>query len=708
MIMRGIVFLSLVMIVFVGCKAKSTYVLESKYLIRKVSVKDGKLSTIEIKNKRNNKTLIPESDAEFKLRLSKGTEVVDNDVFLSSKDFQVLSVDASCQSDTQKVVVELENKQHHLLVSVHYELAGNDSYIRKYLNITPQKDMVLERIDVEALGAKGASQPYQIKKITARAPAMWKPGLGQPLYETESATFWGMEFPAASNYVSEKELNCGYLWGNKVKEKQTYKSYKAVCGVAESSQYIDEAFYKYLDAIRVRPLRLQVQYNSWFDFGSKVTKESFERSCQKVHHELVERRGLKPLNAYVIDDGWQDSRKEADWSDKVWKINNKFSLHFEESKKTVEALNSSLGLWLSPGCFFGAHPIVSKLGEVGYESLELSMSMTGPKYMEKLEERILELTHNGIGYFKFDGLFGHLNIRDFELKGRGTPAMPQLGVDTLKANDELLNSTAYDELKTYYLVNGSERMITIFKKMAEINPEVFIAITNGAYLSPWWLQYIDVVWMINAGDAAGGSSRTAELVYRDGVYYDIWEKEHTKFPMNALFNHEPKKVKTGEDKDAFRDYFLMNISRGTGFIELYLKTEVLDSDDWDVLAEGLKWSYHVFPTFTKVRMHGGNPRKKEVYGYMAWNNEQGYVSMHNPSDHERDYTIKLDSQSGMTNAMDTFYLSSPVKDNTQGLQSICVFGDSLTICLKPREIRIINFDKQTVEWDKQLMMKAKH
>ena len=45
----------------------------------------------------------------------------------------------------------------------------------------------------------------------------------------------------------------------------------------------------------------------------------------------------------------------------------------------------------------------------------------------------------------------------------------------------------------------------------------------------------------------------------------------------------------------------MNLSRGTGFVELYLKTDSLSATDWDVLAEGLKWSYQAFPTFKRVR-----------------------------------------------------------------------------------------------------------
>ena len=34
----------------------------------------------------------------------------------------------------------------------------------------------------------------------------------------------------------------------------------------------------------------------------------------------------------------------------------------------------------------------------------------------------------------------------------------------------------------------------------------------------------------------------------------------------------------------------MNFSRGTGFIELYIKTDSLSPTDWDILSDGLKWA----------------------------------------------------------------------------------------------------------------------
>jgi hypothetical protein len=314
--------------------------------------------------------------------------------------------------------------------------------------------------------------------------------------------------------------------------------------------------------------------------------------------------------------------------------------------------------------------------------------------MQALEDRMLELTHAGVGFFKLDGVFGHLNLRNFELHGDryGIPYMPQLKLDGLKAGSKELNKPEYNELKLYYMTAGTERLMEMFEKLAQADPDIYLLISNGAYLSPWWLMYVDAVWMINAGDAAGGSSRTAELVYRDGRYYKIFVQEQTQYPLNALFNHEPKKTKTGESADTFRKYLYMSLSRGTGFVELYIKPFVLSEKDWDILGEGLQWVDKNSELFLYTHMHGGNPAKKETYGFSGWNAERGYVSIHNPSTEEVTYSFTLDRKLGVSGKGQTLYLSSPMEDSIADLPKQVRAGDILTVKLKAGEIRLIHFD----------------
>ncbi len=673
----------------ISCNQKEEFTITNDTLSRTIRIEDGKLRTVSLFNKIAEKTIIPQNDVEFKLRISEGTDIVGSDVELNSNDFDFVKV---LKDESSELAFLLENITQGLEVEVHYVLESNNSYMNKYLSVRSEKPITLERIDIESISLEDIYQPYQMKQITAWGPSKWRPGLGQPLFTLESASFWGLEFPASYNFVDGKTANCGYLWGKEIKANETYTTYKSVFGVGDDPEYIQDTFFDYIDQKRIRPLRLQIQYNSWFDFWSKVNKDSFSKSVDKIHQELNKERNVDPLQAYVIDDGWQNSH--IDWSDKAWKVNDKFDADFSTSFKNVKAAGSNLGLWLSPGCNFGARPAVKIMREKGLEALDEYMSLAGPKYMQLLEDRMLELTTQGVSYFKLDGLFGHLNRREFDFNGKeyGVPTMPQVDTKGFALADERLNDSKYDELKTYYLVAGTERLMEIFEKQHKVNPDVYIVISNGAYLSPWWLMYTDAVWMINAGDAAGGSDRTQELVYRDGVYYDTWVKEKTQFPINSIFNHEPKKTKTGESVKQFSEYLWMNLSRGTGFVELYIITQNLSESDWDVLADGLKWVKKVFPYFKRSRMHGGNPNENQVYGYSGWNKDGGYASFHNPSDKTQTYTFELNRAFGLV-TKGTYTLSSPLPNASEIAGKTFASGNRIELTIEPGEVKILEFNK---------------
>lgn len=689
-----ILYLSLLLLTTQTAVSQKVYCIGNEKIMREIGVKDG-LKTITVTNALTNKQIRPIQCDEFQLRLSAGTDKEGTDRILTATDFKVKNVEQREEGDLQHLIVCLRNKTEGLNVWVHYEIKSSDHYMRKWLEIETERPITLEQVDVEHITVEESFQTYNIRAITSylKGEGYWKPGLGMPLYTSTTATFWGVEFLAATNTVVNHQLSTGYLWGKQLIPSERYISYKAVVGVSDAPSYIDEAFMNYIDDIRIRPLRLQIQYNCFFDFGQSVDKNKFAQSVKKINDELVVKRGVEPLASYVIDDGWQDgTMPDFDKPTGVWSINKKFSPDFQEEHSLMKKVGASLGLWLSPGCFFGSKQQVKVMREKNYEALTLSMSMAGPQYMQKLENRILELTRQGVGYFKYDGLFGHQYTRDYELNGRGVPTMSQLDTEGFTANDVRLNNPMYDELKLYYLVAGTERLIQIFKHQHEVNPNVFTAITNGAFLSPWWLMYVDVIWLINCGDAASGTTRNEELTYRDGVYFEVFQTENTKFPINSIFNHEPKKTSTGETPEIFKDYLFMSLSRGAGFVELYLKTKVLSESDWDVLAEGLKWVRKVFPAFRRVVMVGGNPRENVPYGYSGWTIEQGYLSLHNPGSKTREIRVKLDRSLGMQKNNKVYHLTSPISGDTDGLVATYRYGDEIVLKLQPKEIRILEFE----------------
>ena len=289
-----------------------TYRMENKHLARIVQVTDGRLHTQTILNKQAQTELTPTSCDEFSLRFSIPGETENTDYILSAKDFIVTSVSPYAnpkRPESKGYQFQLRGKENDFSLIVYYELASNDAFCRKSLRFTSNQDILLKRVNVEAIAFEDAYQNYTLKKITARGSAQWKPGLGQPVYTTKTGTFWGIEFPAANNEVSNGQINCGYLWGQIISKNTPYTSYNSIIGVSGDVHAIDNAFYTYINKIRKRPLRLQIQYNSWFDYSRKVSKEKFIRSVEKINDELVTKRGCQPLNAYIIDDGWQDTSR---------------------------------------------------------------------------------------------------------------------------------------------------------------------------------------------------------------------------------------------------------------------------------------------------------------------------------------------------------------------------------------------------------------
>lgn len=670
-----------------------TITLSNAFLSRTLSVYDGVLRTTRIENRRAGTAWIPENAAEFRLRVSQGTQFAEGDEVLSTSDFvcakaEPYTLDGAAGSGA---AFTLENREKGLTVTVRYELKEADFFLRKRLEIRSERPITLEYIEVDSVPAADALQIYQCNAMTAQGPSDWRPNLGQPLYTTQTGTFWGVEFPAAHNTVENHVLRCGYLWGREIAGGQTCTTWWSVCGAADDPKFVADCFQQYIDTIRAHAFRLQTQYNCWFDLGRGVNRDSFKTSVNTIHEELCVKRGVKPLSAYVIDDGWQENSPKI--FEQAWPVNSKFDPDFGSTFRDMQAVHSHLGLWLSPGCVFNCGGMVQLYREAGYEALTHYMSLCGPKYMADLEKRMVELTRQGVCFFKLDGLFGHLNVRDFEITGRGCPAMPQLETEGFAFNDVRLNDPKYDELKEYYMVAGTERLMRIFSQMRQVNPDVYIVISNGAWLSPWWLGYVDTIWMINAGDAAGGSDRTGELTYRDNIYHEIVFTDKAQFPLNALFNHEPKKNTSGEPEETFREYLFMHLTRGTGFVEMYLKPRALSDSDWNVLAEGLKWADEIHPCFARARMFGARPATGEVYGYSGWDGSKGYLSAHNPNRSEaREITVTLDRSLGMLPGDEKTYGVRAVIGSSDGLNAAYRQGDTITFKLAPREIRVLQFD----------------
>ncbi len=152
--------------------AAKDYSIENASLRRTLSIEHECLATKEIENKLAATTTKPTACDEFRLRISRGSHVEGTDVWLTAADFKATHV----SGNKTEQVFSLENRTHGLTIEVRYELKAQDFYARKQLEVTAERPVTLERIDVEAISFTDANQPYKIKAITspAASPPMFK------------------------------------------------------------------------------------------------------------------------------------------------------------------------------------------------------------------------------------------------------------------------------------------------------------------------------------------------------------------------------------------------------------------------------------------------------------------------------------------------------------------------------------------------------
>ena len=131
-----------------------------------------------------------------------------------------------------------------------------------------------------------------------------------------------------------------------------------------------------------------------------------------------------------------------------------------------------------------------------------------------------------------------------------------------------------------------------------LDPDVFLNITSGTWLSPWWLTIADQIWMggedYGAADVPSISSRDSSITYRDLVLYEDFRTNDLWFPIANLMTHgvlkgsiDVEEIGRDEPLPGFANEVVFYLARGVSMHELYISPDVLSEDEWQVLAQAL-------------------------------------------------------------------------------------------------------------------------
>ena len=661
------------------------------------------------------------------------TEAVINNVRKSGKmltfTFQPVQVGAGNAEIAQKVV-----------------MYDGDHFMRKFLEIKLEdQDARISYIDGEHLmTTAGTDTTWTIPTNAGGVVAMTveKANLGQPIYI--NGMFLGSEFPAADNQIVESLGRLRYWTGknfrdftrdSQLTEDGKYVSWQTVLGASHSNgsdqNVVQSDFYEYIYSIAT-PSEFRIQYNSWYDNMMRITDENILAAFSGIDKNLS-KTGVRPLDSYVVDDGWNVYRQTAGTlssqidierngaadvnTEGFWMFNSKFPNQLTPSSELVQNFGSNFGVWIGPRGGYNYHGTLANIiAAAGNGSAAGgSIDVADARYMEKFEEMAIDWMERWqVNYWKWDGFADSGQYGAFP-QGDGVVGYSET------------NRHMYGGPNGFYHVTDLwEKWVALMKNVRDAEErlginKLWISLTCYTNPSPWYLQWANSVWLQCVADrgerwnAVLNNKMDNMLSYRDGAYYDFVKQHQFQFPLANLYNHDPIYGKEGTDITAasmngeqFRNYLFMQGTRGTAFWELYYSDTLFDEEKYLINADFLEWAENHFSMLRNAKMIGGNPASsatltggvnasaandtQEAYGFACFDGESGIISMRNPDDTDKQLTFTLNDAIGVT-AEGIYHVSAEHTYVASGApaslpQETYQKGDTVTITLKPGEVQV--------------------
>lgn len=628
----------------------------------------------------NAKTGAIESDGDFGIdlmwtgwRAPGKVYNADNPLMLTKKDFTIQRHSLQTEtSEYKQVAFELKHNDSSLVVRLSYRLDDNAFYVKRKLEISDpgKKNHFLRWI-------------WTRRGMLKKGGTILKPGgFGRPLALLlpggNNGAFFGMEYPAAENHLitaahGNLKIKTGQEMGVKIFDKWIGGEW-SVTGLTPDA-HVKLWFSRYLDSVRVAPLKPYLLYNTWYDVRAPeytdrpedvMNEANLLRIIADFKREMVDKRGLK-LDAFVLDDAWDIYKSD-------WVLRKKeFPNGLKPITDALEGLGTDLGIWFGPiGGYSYRNWRVDWMTEHGYEAEDDQLCLAGTNYSKLFKKRNTDFVANDkVAYFKWDGI-------QFSCSepGHGHP----VGIYSRRA--------------------VMESVVNMCAAVRKINPDVYLNITSGTWLSPWWMKYANMIWMqgydYGYADVPSISTRDGAITYRDFVLYEDFGINDFWFPISNLMTHGIIKghlQKLGgeaEPLDKFTDNAILYFARGVAMWELYISPNLLSDGEWDAIGKSIRWAKDRFEFLKQTEMIGGNPGQREPYGYVHFYKKKGIAVVRNPFIEPRTLKIKLDPAQGLCPGASSLVMERvyPSRWISPGLTAA---GASVKVTLQGYETAIYEF-----------------
>jgi Melibiase len=567
----------------------------------------------------------------------------DNPVILDKSLFEYQTYDTRDYKDGSKeLILKLKGLDISPEVSIKLLLAPNDFYLKKKVSIS----------DSAGIGHFLRIIYPVYSKVSSKCDPVKKGDFGQPvaLLRGDGGLFFGIEYPGSTNlFIKTNDeynlISCGQEMGLKIGPEPIESEWTVLA--ATPDEFVKNWFMQYVDDIRVKKLEPYTLYNSWYDLRSAeypevpqenvMNEQNSLRIIGLIRKNFVEKNGIK-LDAFVLDDGWD--LYKSDWAIRESQFPHGFTPLVEELKK----INAGLGLWFGPsGGYSFRMDRINWMRDHGYETVGRGknsemLCIAGKKYSGLFDKRITEMIKNyNVGFFKLDGIQFSCNE-----SSHGHP------------------------IDIYSRRAVIESLIEKTMTARSLNPNIFLNITSGTWLSPWWVKYANQIWMDGSdfgfADVPAVSPRDASITYRDMGLYEDFALKDLWFPISNMMTHGIIKGKLeklgGEEEpiEKFTDESVIYFARGVSMWELYISPDILTEPEWNAISKSIRWARDKFDILKLTYMFGGDPGKGEPYGYAHFKNERGILVARNPVIAKAELTVKLDPAFGCSRNLDSLVL----------------------------------------------------
>lgn len=643
--------------------------LESKILQREFVVHEGTLYASQIRNVLSGQDFVPDGNSvEFLFHFTDGSE-------FSSKGLKV----ADSKQENGKLSFKFEETQG-ITVTMTFWPGDDGSTLKKQISFVQTGDKTIDYILLEHIGITNSKAHFSVP-TDIKGPELngYLSALGQPFYI--DTLFFGCEFPGTQNIILYGIGQVKYYIGKKINGE--YKCPVTVVGGAKSDLLVDvqKAFYDYIESIAA-PTTLRLQYNSWYDFMKDITADNIEKSFYEIEKGLSS-NGVAPLDAYVVDDGW------VDYKSGFWSFNKKFPNQLYDITQLTANLGTKFGLWLGPRGGYGRPDLfakkMEKRGLGAYNAEAKDICVADKTYIKNVTDFILKSTQEfDIDYWKFDG---------FCLSPCKNP------------NHSHPVGGEYD---MYFVSEMWHCWIEVFKKIRELRKKhgkgLWINMTCYVNPSPWWLQYVNSIWLQNSADIgfADNIEQQAqvdkEITFRDARYFNLLNTRAIQMPLKHIYNHEPiygSYAKVSYTDEEFEKYIYFDVARGQALNELHLSYNMMNKSKWRTLAKAIEWQKNNYDILQNAMFIGGNPEENNIYGYFSWNdNGDGIIALRNPTDEKTSLTLTLNKLMGCPESLkDVKRYNVYNQSNKESFDSFS-YGDKIDLALQPFEIKIFQFGSE--------------